>query len=147
MKGLQLIFLVLLIGLFPQQSLATDWTYRFVVWEETMYVVSEEYVTDVEAEIGQVTKYSDMKQYGGNFSNAYEKGTKYYSIKGVDPSKAIAVQVEKDVYLKAESNGAYDYKGRETFHYSFVILAFLGVAGIVIFSLAKGSNKRSRKGL
>lgn len=111
-----------------------------------MYVVSEEYVTDVETELGQVTKYSGMKQYGGNFSNAYKEGTKYYAIKGVDPNKAIAVQVEKDVYLKAESNGAYDYKGREAFHYSFVILVFLAVAGIVIFSFAKGSNKRSRKG-
>ena len=140
MSKIQSILCVLLIGLFvtmqfPQQSQATSWAYPFVVWQDTIYVVGEETVTEVEKEIGQVTKYSDMKSYGGNFSNAYPKGTKYYSIKGIDTDVAIAVQKEDGVFVKAESDGAYEYKGRGILYYLLVGLALFAaiIVGTVVF--------------
>ncbi len=119
----------------PQQSKATDWAYRFVVWNDTIYIVSEEYVTDVEGEIGHVTHYSDLKQKGGNFSNAYPKGTKYYAIKGEERKKAIAVQQEDHTYIKAYSNGAYEYKSRDS-HVLLPIgfaLLFVMISGTIFF--------------
>ena len=131
---------IFLIGLFifslyPQKSHATDWAYRFVVWQDTIYVVGEETVTDIEEEIGHVTKYSDMESYGGNFSNAYPKGTKYYSIKGIDTDVAIAVQEEDGVFVKAESNGPYEYREWGIYHYLLVGLALFAViiVGAVIY--------------
>ncbi|WP_413367639.1 hypothetical protein [Lysinibacillus sp. 3P01SB] len=128
---------------FPQKSLATDWAYQFVVWEGTIYIVSDEHVTDVEEVIGQVTKYSDMKQYGGNFSNTYLKGTKYYSIKGVDPNKAIAVQLDKYVYVKAENDGAYEYNGKGIVNYLLVGLVVVAVTavGAMVFVNSRGKKK------
>lgn len=128
---------------FPQKSLAVDWAYQFVVWEGTIYIVSDEHVTDVEEVIGQVTKYSDMKQYGGNFSNTYQKGTKYYSIKGVDPNKAIAVQLDKHVYVKAENDGAYEYNGKGIVNYLLVGLVVIAVTavGSMVFVNSRGKKK------
>ncbi|HZH59346.1 MAG TPA: hypothetical protein VEY70_07200 [Metabacillus sp.] len=92
-------------------SYATSWAYQFVVWEENIYVVSEgEYVTEVEQEIGEVTNYSDMEQFGGNFSNAYPKGTKYYSIKGIKPEDSIAIEVKDGNFIKATREGPYTYR-------------------------------------
>ena len=140
MRKIYHFFVIFLIGLFifslyPQKSLATSWAYPFVVWQDTIYVVGEETVTDIEEEIGHVTKYSDMESYGGNFSNAYPKGTKYYSIKGIDTDVAIAVQEEDGVFVKAESNGPYEYRGWRVYHYLLVGLALFAViiVGAVIY--------------
>lgn len=140
MAKIRFVSIVLLIAimtaaLFPQQSKATDWAYRFVVWNDTIYVVSEEYVTDVEEEIGQVTHYSDQNQTGGNFSNAYPKGTKYYAIQEVERKEAIAVQQEDHTYIKAYSNGAYEYKPRDS-HFLLPMgfaLLFIMIIGIIFF--------------
>lgn len=74
-----LFILVICVLLFPYKSLATSWAYLFVVWDGYIYVVHDEYVTEVDHVIGNVTTFSDMEQYSGNFSNAYKIGTKYYS--------------------------------------------------------------------
>ncbi|WP_445480675.1 hypothetical protein ACULLL_11225 [Lysinibacillus irui] len=102
-------FCLLIMILVPANAVATSWVYPFVVWNGYMYEVTDEKVTTIENEIGAVTKYSDMKQYGGNFSNAYPKGTKYFAIKGMDTEVAIAVEVDNGNYLKAIRDGEYTY--------------------------------------
>jgi hypothetical protein len=73
--------------------------------------VSDEYVSEMDREIGQVTKYSDMEQYPGNFSNVYKKGTKYYSIVGISTDEAIAVQDGFGEYKKAVREEKYTFVG------------------------------------
>jgi hypothetical protein len=105
---------LLFVGLFcalivPSKSLATNWAYSFVVWEGYIYIVNDEYVTEIEKEIGKVTRYSDMYQQSGNFSNVYEKGTKYYSIKDVSTDEAIAVEDGSGKYKKAVREKEYTF--------------------------------------
>jgi hypothetical protein len=109
---------LLLIGVFcalivPSKSLATSWAYPFVVWDGYIYIVNDEYVTEVDEEIGQVTRYSDMYQQPGNFSNVYGKGTKYYSIKGVNTDESIAVDDGNGNYKKAVREKEYTF-GKST---------------------------------
>lgn len=105
---------LLLVGLLctlivPSKSLATSWAYSFVVWDGYIYIVNDEYVTEIEKEIGKVTRYSDMYQQSGNFSNVYEKGTKYYSIKDVSTDEAIAVEDGSGKYKKAVREKEYTF--------------------------------------
>ena len=91
-----------------------DWAYAFVVWDGFIYVVSDEFVAEVDKEIGHVTKYSGKEgTYSGNFSNRYKKGTSYYSIKGISTDEAIAIQDEEGTYLKAVRDGEYAGNKRE----------------------------------
>lgn len=106
-----ILFILLTSFLFPSKPLATSWAYPFVVWDGYIYVVNDEYVTEIDSEIGHVTKYSDMEQYSGNFSNAYKKGTKYYSIEGVSTNEAIAIQDKDGKYKIAVREGEYTYEG------------------------------------
>ena len=106
-------FFVLLVSLFvytsllPNKSLAS-WAYPFVVWDGYIYVVSDEFVEEVDEEIGRVTKYSNKEgTYSGNFSNVYKKGTNYYSIKGVSTDEEIAIEEEGGKYKKAVMDGEY----------------------------------------
>ena len=104
-KGLVPIVLCLL--LLTGCSSSADWASSFVVWDGYIYRISDEYVEEVDEEIGKVTKYSDREgTYFGNFSNTYKKGTKYYSIKGVSTEEAIAVEEEGE-YKKAIREGKY----------------------------------------
>ncbi|MDX1771345.1 MAG: hypothetical protein R3328_07455 [Planococcaceae bacterium] len=89
---------------------SADWANSFVVWEGYIYRISDEYIDDISEEIGEVTKYSDMEgTYSGNFSNAYRKGTKFYTIKGISSEEAIAI-AEDGKYRKAIRNGKYGEK-------------------------------------
>jgi hypothetical protein len=145
-------FVVLLASfLFPNKPLATKWAYPFVVWQDYIYVVSEEYVTEVDKEIGKVTRYSDMESLPGNFSNMFKKGTKYYSIKGISTDEAIAVEESEGRYIKADREGRYEV--RSTFDGFFdgqqgiikvFILAILGIlVAFLIFKILK-NNRRKR---
>ena len=88
---------------------SADWAFSFVVWNDYLYQIDDEYVMEVEEEIGEVTVYSDMEgTYAGNFSNEYVEGTKYYSIQGISTEEAIAVQ-EDGKYRKAVRNGKYEW--------------------------------------
>lgn len=98
----------------PSKSLATSWAYSFVVWDGYIYIVNDEYVTEVDKEIGKVTRYSDMYQQSGNFSNVYEKGTKYYSIKDVSTDKAIAVEDGSGKYKKAVREKEYTFGNEDS---------------------------------
>jgi len=114
MKSVIVVLLTISFICIQSVSFATSWAYQFVVWEENIYVVSEgEYVTEVEQKIGEVTNYSDMEQLGGNFSNAYPKGTKYYSMKGIKTEDAIAIENEGGNYIKAIREGPYTYSKTE----------------------------------
>jgi hypothetical protein len=106
-----LIVFVLCTSFSPSKPMATSWAYSFVVWDGYIYVISDEYLTEIGSEIGQVTKYSDMEQFSGNFSNAYKKGTKYYSIEGISTDVAIAIQEDEGKYRKAIREREYTYKG------------------------------------
>ncbi|MCA1029688.1 hypothetical protein LCL95_01420 [Bacillus timonensis] len=86
---------------------ATKWVYPFVVWDGYVYVVTDEYVDEIDKEIGGVSVYSDMEELPGNFSNAYKKGTAYYSIRGIKPDVSIAVQEENGKYRKADREEKY----------------------------------------
>ena len=142
MKKTTLILAVLLICIvFPLSSfkvLATSWAYPFVVWDDHIYVVSEETVLDVEKKIGKVTKYSDMYSYSGNFSNVFPRGTKYYSIKGIDTAIAIAIQTSDGHYIKAYRQGEYTYRKSFTEY----IYTGLGVFAILVVGLLIKSRKR-----
>lgn len=102
-----LLFIFLCSFISPTPSFATKWVHQFVVWDGYVYVVKDEYVKEIDEEIGQVTKYSDMEQYAGNFSNVYKKGTKYYSIKGINKNDYIAVEVGSGKYKKAVRESEY----------------------------------------
>ena len=114
MKNQHLLFIavlfVLITSFLPAKVMATKWLYPFVVWDGYVYEVTEESVTVIGDEIGQVTNYSDMEQQSGNFSNAYEKGTKYYAIKGVSTEKSLAVQETNGQYVKADRKEKYEFE-------------------------------------
>ena len=127
----------------PTMVTATSWSYAFVVWDGYIYAVTEERVTDIGGEIGQVTKYSDMEQYSGNFSNAYEKGTRYYAIKGVDTEVAIAIEEVNGNYVKAERKKKYEYEGTffEEPQENLKVFISLLVGILVVFFIYKRLKK------
>ena len=81
---------------------AIDWVISFVVWEGNVYEVKEEIIEEREIgkSIGEVKTEANKSNYYGNASNAYPIGTKYYEIKGVATSDAIAVK-EDNQWVKA----------------------------------------------
>lgn len=94
----------------PVDNSSADWAFEFVVWDGYIYKLSDEYVESIDEEIGEVAKYSDLEgTYSGNFSNTFEKGTKYYSIHGISTDDAIAIK-EKGKYKKAIRDGKYGEK-------------------------------------
>jgi hypothetical protein len=130
-KSLSFILLMAVICCFllPSKQFAS-WAYSFVVYDGYMYVISDEYVTEIDKEIGHVTKYSDKEgTYYGNFSNTYKKGTKYFSIKGINTDTAIAVEDDAK-YIKANREG--EYAGGK---YNPLHLVIGGVITFVILSL------------
>ncbi|WP_208916525.1 hypothetical protein [Paenibacillus uliginis] len=85
--------------------MSAKWAYAFVVNDGKVFVITEEVVAEVllGKVVGKVTNYSsDETAYsGGNFSNVFPKGTKYYSIQGIPPEEAIAVKTNELVFVKA----------------------------------------------
>ncbi|WP_198949146.1 hypothetical protein [Lottiidibacillus patelloidae] len=124
---LALTFTLLAAMFSPSKTSATSWAYSFVVWDGYIYEMTDEFVTDIDQEIGQVTKYSDMETYAGNFSNTYKKGTKYFSIKGISTDEAIAVEIKKGKYKKAIRTGEYQGGKRDPLD-----LAMYGGVSIII---------------
>jgi hypothetical protein len=142
--------IVLIISFLPSKTLATSWAYSFVVWQGYIYVTSDEYVTEIDREIGQVTKHSDMETYPGNFSNAYEKGTKYYSIKGIRTEDAIAIEESKGRYKKAYREGEYQVRSAfdgffdepQGFIIVINILIWGSLAGLLVYKLIKKKREK-----
>ena len=76
-----------------------------------MYETTDEYVDEINEEVGHVTKYSDREgTYSGNFSNKYKKGTNFYSIKGISTDEAIAVKEDDESYRKLIRTSKYGEK-------------------------------------
>jgi hypothetical protein len=138
--------------IFPTKSHATSWAYSFVVWEDNIYVISDEYVSEIKNEIGHVTKYSDMKSYPGNFSNTFKKGNKYFSIKGVNPNEAIAIEESNGRYIKAYRDGEYKVKsafdgyfdGQQGVVKIFVLL-IIGITTVMLIYKVKKNNRKDGK--
>lgn len=104
------VLFVLFTSFLPNKPLATSWAYPFVVWQDYIYVVSDEDVTQIDRKLGRLTKYSDMESYPGNFSNTFKKGTKYYSINGISTEESIAIEESDGRYIKANRNGKYEVR-------------------------------------
>ena len=143
MRYLRLCLCSIVILLFiPMNAGATSWVYHFVVWDGQIYKMTEEKVTSIDNEIGAVTKYSDMEQYKGNFSNTYPKGTKYFAIKGIDTEIAIAVQVDKGQYLKAINDGEYTYQRQTNITLNLYKVVGIIALFIVIYILFTSLRKK-----
>jgi uncharacterized protein YdaL len=147
---LSLVTFVILLTSFivPSKSLA-NWAYKFVVWDGYIYVVSDEYVKEIDTEIGHVTKYSDIESsYSGNFSNTYEKGTKYYSIKGISSDETIAIEESDGRYIKANREGKYKvrsafdgyFDGQQGIIKIFIFL-MIGIVAIILIYKVKKNNR------
>jgi hypothetical protein len=125
-------FLSLVLILMISSSVhALSWAISFVVLKGNVYEVKQEEMIE-ESEIGKVigevkTTPDDMTgEYYGDASNFYPKGTKYYAIKGIPTSKAIAIKNDNQ-YLKAV------YVHKAPFHIMNVLtnIYFLTAVGIV----------------
>lgn len=133
---------MLMTTMLPVRVGATSWAFPFIVWNDSIYVTSDEPVTDVGKKIGKVTSHSDMEQYGGNFSNIYEKGTKYYSIDGISTNVAIAVEVSNGKFIRANYESPYTFKkGPTDYIYSGLFIFAMLVIGIIIYPLVKKFRK------
>lgn len=111
----------------------------FVVWDGKVYEVKKEVTVEkslIGKSIGKVkTKpYWDNKSrtsletYYGNASNAFPIGTRYFEIKGISPSTAIAVKVDNQ-WLKA------DYIYNAPYHIMNTLTNLFIIVPIVILPL------------
>ncbi|MBS4198551.1 hypothetical protein KHA93_02670 [Bacillus sp. FJAT-49732] len=138
---LVIILLLILSFIITPRSMAS-WAHSFVVWEGYAYVISDEIVEDIDKEIGHVTKYSDKEgSYWGNFSNTYQKGTKYFSIFGTSTDEAIAVQTPDGTYVKAIREGEYRSEWPLPGVIACIIVLLALILGIIIFRWRRGLNK------
>lgn len=141
-----LVLFVICFTFFSSNAQALDWAYKFVAWEGGVYEVTEELVdaSDIGEKIGGVKRMADDRtgSYYGDASNYYEKGTKYYAIKGMDSGNAIAVEEQEGIWLKAV------YLNETPFHWMDILpYILLGITAFVLFialSLRYASKKEPR---
>lgn len=111
---------------------SAKWAYPFVVNEGSLFVITEEVVDEalLGEVVGKVTNHSsdEAAYHGGNFSNQFPKGTKYYAIQGTPSEEAIAIRTKEGTYIKAIYEG--EYNGGDEFY--LVILRWLLIAIAVI---------------
>ena len=133
----------------PPKSFGTNWAYQFVVWDGYIYIVEEEYVTEIDKEIGKVIRYSDMYPQSGNFSNVYERGTKYYAIKDISTDEAIAVEDGSGKYKKAVREKEYTYGNEDSpgDKSSDMTATLLILSAIIIFVIVIVLKKIKGKGI
>lgn len=125
--------LFMVIFMLIQSDAMASWAYPFVVYNNSIYVITTEQVSPefLEERIGKVTRFSDREgTYRGNFSNSYPKGTAYYAIHGISPNQQIAVQAEEELYLKAVYQGAY--AADESANNMYVWIGMVGVAVLAL---------------
>jgi len=84
---------------------SSDWAYRFVIWNETRYVLTDTLVDHVTEHIGTVALYADDENMvqTNNFSNYFNQGTKLFKIANIPVETAIAAHMEDGTYVKLES--------------------------------------------
>lgn len=95
-----------------------------------------------------VTYHTDREgTYGGNFSNIYPKGTKYYAIQGITPESVIAVETLEGYVMaryEGESGGArVPWEIIKDWNVAgFILLIVVWVAAVVRKKRASGSYRR-----
>ncbi|MCR8656364.1 hypothetical protein [Paenibacillus endoradicis] len=80
-----------------------SWAYEVVTWNNQVYTMTNEVITEVESEIGAIKIHStnESDDLPNLFSNKYQKGTKLFKIKDVEPIDYIAV-LDNGSYYKAK---------------------------------------------
>lgn len=131
LKRITLVFLLII--LVSSSAQALSWAYPFVVWSGNVYEVTTEEVKEIviSKRIGEVkTKPNDMTgKYYGNASNEYPKGTQYFAISDISTDTAIAVQVNREKYVKA----VFVYKATSHWHPFYYFILF--IIAVVLFSV------------
>lgn len=126
---------------------ALTWAYWFVVHDGKVYEVIEDEILSNE-EVGNVIGEVETKadeysgKYTGNASNYYDIGTRYFEINHVSPKDAIAVEIERDVYVKAiySHDAPFSFRNIVFNRYTLIITA------VVIVSVLSyvGATSRQR---
>ncbi|MFD0715711.1 hypothetical protein [Paenibacillus sp. GCM10027626] len=85
------------------QEILQSWAFDVVTWNNGVYKVTNEVVTEVEGEIGTIKIHStnESSDLPNLFSNKYKKGTKLFKIKNIETIDYIAI-LDDDTYYKAE---------------------------------------------
>ena len=112
---------------------ALSWAITFVVWEGKVYEVKQEELienSEIGKVIGEVETQPDDEtgEHYGNASNYYPIGTKYYEIKGISTSHAIAIK-EANQWVKAV------YVHKAPFHIMNALTNPFFIFSLVIISL------------
>lgn len=141
---------LLLLVMCSSPAAVASWAYSFVVNDGKIYVVSEDRVdqSTLGDVVGKVTYHTDREgTYGGNFSNIYPKGTKYYAIQGMTPESAIAVETQEG-YVMARYEGEYGGSRvpweiiKDWIAAGFILLIVVCVAAVVRKKRASDSYRR-----
>jgi len=77
-----------------------------VKWNDRVYHETNEEVTEIGEEIGEIKTQStdEILETPNNHATSYPPGTKLFAILGVDTSEAIAIQASETIYYKAVTN-------------------------------------------
>ncbi|WP_051217662.1 hypothetical protein [Paenibacillus assamensis] len=80
-----------------------SWAYYVITWNNGVYKITDEKVTEIEEEIGAIHIYStnESGEIPNLFSNKYKEGTKLYKITNVDTNEHIAV-LNNGIYYKSD---------------------------------------------
>ncbi|MEK4515468.1 hypothetical protein NSS64_09355 [Paenibacillus sp. FSL H8-0122] len=86
-------------------NVESSFPYPLVIWDNQKYKVTTDEKININKVIGEILNYSTdealIKEDTDNFSNYYPKGTQIWSIQGVDTKQAVAIEYEKNMYVKA----------------------------------------------
>jgi hypothetical protein len=89
-----------------------SWAYGFVQYKNTIYIMSDEKVTQIGAQISTVKhrlNYESDAVHNGS-SNFLKAGTKLYQIKGIKTTVAIAAKISKNQYDKLVNRQKTEFK-------------------------------------
>ncbi|MGE6488447.1 hypothetical protein [Paenisporosarcina sp. NPDC076898] len=106
MKKIVYLFIACLF-FYSTSTSALSWAYSFVVHNGKVYEVKEG-IPITQSELGDMIGKVETKadehsgKYFGNASNYYKIGTRYFEIKEVSTSEAIAVESKPNNFIKAE---------------------------------------------
>ncbi|GBF77669.1 hypothetical protein PA598K_06231 [Paenibacillus sp. 598K] len=83
-----------------------SYPFPLIIWNKHIYRVTNDKVTDIDKEIGEIKNFSAVESEGqqDNYSNYYPKGTKIFSIVNIDTSVALAVKTGENEFVKAIPN-------------------------------------------
>lgn len=128
---------------------ALSWAIAFVVWEGKVYEIKQEDIlgeSEIGKMIGEVKTIPDdmMGDYYGDASNFYPIGTKYYEIKGISTSEAIAIKAEnswvKAVYVHKAPFHIMNILTNPLFIFSIVIITLI-LIGVILRTKKSSSHK------